>query len=50
MLVLAVFLVVLMPPIMLYTKLRGNRELAYPFERWGAVDTDNLRDDFADGD
>jgi len=35
--VLAVFFLVLMPPIMLYTKLRGNRELAYPFARWGAV-------------
>lgn len=37
MFVLAVFFVVLMPPIMLYTNLRGNRELAYPFARWGAV-------------
>ncbi|MGI8849935.1 MAG: lysophospholipid acyltransferase family protein [Pyrinomonadaceae bacterium] len=36
-LVLAVFFLVLMPPIMLYTKLRGNRELAYPFAHWGAV-------------
>jgi len=36
-LVLAVFFLVLMPPVMLYTNLRGNRELAYPFARWGAV-------------
>lgn len=37
MFVLAVFFAVLMPPVMLYTKLRGNRELAYPFARWGAI-------------